>query len=373
MIDKQQIIEQATAIGFRQIGFTSAEPFESQRGILADRREFYAWAPGFGIDLFEGVDPAAILPGARSIIVLVEPYYGQAFPASMLGKFGRCYQDDDRVTKGGLSSRVADFRRFLKQNGIKAVVPFNIPQRLSAARAGLGTFGKNNFFYSNKLARCSSWVLPLPIVVDQQFEPDPPSVEVGCPEWCKNACIAACPTRALHAPRKIDPRLCISYQTYLSEEIQPPALREQMGVWVYGCDRCQEVCPRNQPWMSQQLAVNEKVAAKAEHFELSRLLHMNREYFESFVWPHMFYTAPQDIWRWHMNVARAMGNSLDTAYVLDLERALGENPDPRVKRMCAWSLGRIGGSRAEAALNRLRREAPGELQREASEALQRMR
>ena len=37
-------------------------------------------------------------------------------------------------------------------------------------------------------------------------------------------------------------------------------LREPMGLWVYGCDRCQNVCPRNAPWLARELPVNQKVA-----------------------------------------------------------------------------------------------------------------
>jgi epoxyqueuosine reductase len=245
-----------------------------------------------------------------------------------------------------------------------------MPHRLSATRAGLGTFGKNNFFYSNKLARKSSWVVPVPIIVDQEFPPDEPTIEVGCPDWCKNACIAACPTRALKAPRKIDPRKCISFLTYYSEELPAAELREQMGTWVYGCDRCQDVCPRNQPWLAQELPVNQKVAAKAEHFSLPNLLHMDKEFFESKIWPHMFYTPSDQMWRWQMNAARSMGNSFDRAYVPDLIRAFGENGDERVRGMCVWALGRLGGNEARAALEGFLDQSDGRIREETERALE---
>ena len=110
-------------------------------------------------------------------------------------------------------------------------------------------------------------------------------MEVGCPDWCRNACIAACPTRALEGNSRIDPRKCISYLSYFGEGITPLELREPMGMFVYGCDRCQNVCPRNQPWLAQELPINEKVVAKGKYFELSRLLHMDRQYFETYIWP----------------------------------------------------------------------------------------
>jgi epoxyqueuosine reductase len=369
-LSKEQVIERAHECGLMDIGFATAEAFSSQDEILASRKEWYDWTRGAGIPLFEGTDPKTFLPGAKSIIVVVEPYFREAFPPSMVGKFGRVYQDDDRMVRDGFTSRLAAFLQVLNENGIKTAVPFHMPHRLSAARAGLGNFGKNNFFYSNKLARKSSWVVPVPIVVDQEFPPDPPTIEVGCPEWCRNACIAACPTRALSAPRKIDPRKCISFLTYFCEDVPPLEMREQMGTWVYGCDRCQDVCPRNQPWLAQELPVNEKVAAKAQHFSLPRLLHMDKEFFESKIWPHMFYTSPDQIWRWHMNAARSMGNSLDARYVPDLIRAFRENGDERVKEMCAWALGRLGGDEARRALEGFLGESEGRVRDELERALE---
>ena len=99
--------------------------------------------------------------------------------------------------------------------------------------------------------------------------------------------------------------------------------------------------------------MNEKAVAKEDYFELSRLLHMDREYFETKIWPHMFYISYQDIWRWKMNVARVMGNSRDEKYIADLARAFADNPDERVRGMTVWAIGNIGGSKALTALKGL--------------------
>ncbi len=316
----------------------------------------------------KGLDPKNILPDAKSIIVLIEGYFKEAFPPSMVGIFGRCYQNDDRITKGESYNRIKAFRNFLRDNGINSEVPFNIPHRLTAARAGLGTFGKNNFFYSRKIARQSSWVLPIPIVVNYEFTPDKPTIEVGCPDWCKHTCIASCPTGALSSIRKIDPRKCISYLTYFGQGPTLKKFREQMGMWVYGCDRCQEVCPRNRAWLAQELPLNKVVAAKAKDFELSRLLHMDKRFYRTRIWPHMFYT--NDLWRWKMNVARAMGNSLDPKYVPDLIQAFEENKDKRVNGMIAWALGRIGGTKAEKSLKNFLNSSEGSVKEEILQALE---
>jgi epoxyqueuosine reductase len=353
MIAKSDIIKAAYENGFEDVGFTTADPFQDHKQLLLDRCEEYAWAEAVGLELLNGTDPATILQNAKTIIVLMEVYFRKSYPRSIEGNFGRCYLDDDRVTRDGLSRRIKAFRSFLSDNGIDSKVPFNLPHRVAAARAGMGTFGKNCLFYSNKVARGGSWTLPIAVVVDEAFEPDAPTVETGCPDWCRNTCIAACPTRALKGNGRIDPRQCISYLTYFGEGITPLELREPMGMFVYGCDRCQNVCPRNQPWLAQELPMNEKVAAKEEYFELSRLLHMDREYFETKIWPHMFYMAYGDIWRWKMNVARVMGNSRDEKYIADLVRAYRDNPDERVRGMAVWAIANIGGREALTVLKGL--------------------
>jgi epoxyqueuosine reductase len=359
MLSKEEIIKKAYECGFEDAGFTTAEPFDSQRALLEERLEEYGWAIQSGLDLIAGTDPKTVLPGAKSIIVLVEAYFREAFPPSLERHFGRCYLDDDRMIGNRLGKRVKAFRSFLRDNGVDSKVPFHLPHRLAAARAGLGTFGKNCLFYSRKVAAGGSWVLPIAVVVDQVFAPDEPTLEIGCPDWCRNACLAACPTGALKGPRKLDPRRCISYLTYFGGEMTPRELRAPMGLCVYGCDRCQNVCPRNAPWLARELKVNEKAAGIAGDFRLEKLLRMDKAWFTEKVWPHMFYMSDADLWRWKMNVARVMGNTRDEAYIPHLTEAFGREGDERVKVMIAWALGRIGGEAAKQALAAFLPESAG--------------
>ncbi|MBU3914269.1 HEAT repeat domain-containing protein [bacterium] len=369
MVSKEEIRNKAMELGFADIGFTTAEPFTSQKEILDSRKEEYQLIQKV-MDLTKGTDPRNGFPEAKSMIVLLESYFSESFPSVMEAHFGRCYQDDDRVTKDRLAPRIKAFRGFLRDQGIESKVPWNVPHRLSAARAGVANFGKNNFLYANRCNAGSSWILPIAITVDAEFEADEPTVTVGCPDWCKNTCISSCPTRALKTPQKLDPRLCISYLTYYATEITPMNLREPMGTWVFGCDRCQDVCPRNTPLKSLKLPPNQRVAAKAGDFELPKLLHMDKEYFESRIWPHMFYVTTDNMWLWKMNTARAMGNSLNPEYIPDLIQAFDENEDDRVKGMIVWSLGRIGGEESRQALERFSKTSENPVKDEIQMALQ---
>ena len=104
MLTRNDIIEKALELGFEDVGFTTAEPFGAQLEYLRDHQEEYGWTEKVGLGLMTGTDPKAVMPSAQSIIVLMEDYFREAFPSALEGHFGRCYLDDDRVTKDGLAA-----------------------------------------------------------------------------------------------------------------------------------------------------------------------------------------------------------------------------------------------------------------------------
>ncbi|MBU2053595.1 MAG: hypothetical protein KJ936_08885 [Proteobacteria bacterium] len=63
-----------------------AVPFDSQRAYLEERREEYGWAIRSGLDMIAGTDPQTILPGAKSIVVVIEPYFREAFLSDSAGR-----------------------------------------------------------------------------------------------------------------------------------------------------------------------------------------------------------------------------------------------------------------------------------------------
>ncbi len=373
MLTKQEIIEKSIDLGFGDIGFTNAEPLLSQKEILKDRIQDYDWVIKANTDLSKGFNPKEILPGAKSIIVLIEPYFRETFPPVLEKYFGRCYLDDDRILRKRSVRRIINFLKYLSSNGIKCDTANNMCDKLPAAKAGLGTFGRNSLFFAKNVQLGSSFIFPITIVVDQEFEPDDPSIKIGCPDWCKSACISACPTGALKRKERnyINPKICASYLTYIPDEITPLEYREPMGLYIYGCDRCQDVCPRNRPWLakSASLPINEKVQSMIEDFDLVKLLHMDKRYYRKKIWIHMFYTAPNDLWRWKMNVARVMGNSLEVKYIPELVIAFKENKDERVKGMISWALGKLGGPEAISFLEELLNENDGLVEKEIKLAL----
>jgi epoxyqueuosine reductase len=288
----------------------------------------------------------------------------------LIGKIGRCYQVDERKEKGAEHKRLTDYFSFLKKEGIRVWFEEELPARMSAARAGIVTYGKNCFVYARNSMLGASWLESIPLILDVEIDPDEPSVELGCPSWCRNACIAACPTGALYEPKKMNPLLCIAFNSYYGEGITPHSLREPMGTWVYGCDRCQEVCPRNQPWMHQELPENPPLRDRASDFDLTTLLTMDQDHYVNKVWPMAFYISRKKVAKWQMNAARALGNLGDRRHVPLLIKTLKESPHDLVRGMCAWALGRLGGGSAGEALESRRRREEGVVGEEIEKALE---
>jgi epoxyqueuosine reductase len=348
---KDAIREKALELGFEDAGFTGVEPFDLYiREIECRPPEMYGWVQTEQFSILRGASPENKHNWARSLVVLIRNYHRRAFPPQMAGVIGRCYQVDERKEPGTEHQRVVDFIKFLKDNDLRVWFDNELPARMSAARAGIVTYGKNCFAYARNGMRGASWLESIPLLLDANLEPDKPSIELGCPKWCKNACIAACPTGALYAPKKMNPLRCIAFNSYYTHGITPLDLREPMGTWVYGCDRCQEVCPRNQPWLNQMLPENGPLIRRVSDFALTALLTMDDKHYVNKVWPLAFYISRKNVAKWQMNAARALGNQGDPENLPLLVQSLDNSPYEIVRGMCAWSLGRLGGTRAKAAL-----------------------
>lgn len=199
------------------------------------------------------LQPGLVLPGARSVIILGVNYATGALRQSgpTWARYA-LYEDYHDTMKPALAEagRVleelygvgADDYRYYVDTG-------PVLERGWAAKAGLGFAGKNAMLISRTHG---NWLFLAAILTRVELTPDQPLrpqktdfADPGLLCGKCTRCLDACPTQAFAAPGVVDARRCISYQTIENKGIIPRELRPGIGLHIYGCDVCLEVCPWN--------------------------------------------------------------------------------------------------------------------------------
>lgn len=189
--------------------------------------------------------PAAYLEGSRSIVVVAK-HHGWPGPRDSVNPLeGRiCGLDGSGFYWGITKETMNPVTDLLIKKGFKArstgyLTSNEPPLKPLAVRAGLSWYGKNSVTlterYGSRLALGA-------VLTDAELLMDRPNNGEICGR-CE-ACVRACPTRALNTPFKLDRSRCIAY---ISEQdgIVPLEFRSAFRDWVVGCDSCSEVCPKN--------------------------------------------------------------------------------------------------------------------------------
>jgi len=373
----EEIKHYALALGYSRVGITTAEPFPIYAQALKERTEDYDWAVESGLRLERGVDPQDRLPGARSIIVAVYDYVREHFPEELVGKIGRLYQSRSYIepptSLGG--ARVKLMRQFLEGKGMQVgrwfLISSGVPDRLAAVRAGVGEIGRNTFVCAPGIG---TFVIIHTFIVDAELEYDEPTPGMHCPPACR-LCIDACPTGAIVADFRLNPRRCLTFNHVVNvhgfRNTSPyidPELRPKMASWIHGCDVCQEACPRNQAKLKAVLPANTFLEMTAQHFSLTGLLKMERDFETKAVAP-LLHTYMQERKYFQRNAAVALGNSDNPEMVPNLAHAM-EDPEELVRAHAAWALGQLGGAQARRTLEvSMTRETGAQASREIRAAL----
>ncbi len=348
----QRIKNVGYELGFSHVGVCNVDVFQEQYEALTQRKGMYQ----FFIDrryMLQACDPKNIMKEAKAIIGLIFDFSLYDYPKNLIEHVGRVYLARGYTPLKDTQSwlRIQRFKDFLTENNIHFVEQkMYWPERSVAARAGIATFGHNNFVYAHG---GSSFVQLYSFIVDVPLEFDSPTLEVRCPPNCRK-CIDGCPTKALYAPGKLNPQLCIAYNNYMTQDNMHPLvsnkipyeLRPLIGQKIYGCDVCQEVCPRNQGALKQARIKDPFIEQIASKFSLDRILLMDDRYYQDIINPIMFnyIRDPKYIKR---NAAIAMGNSKNHAFIPSLIQAL-QDVEPIVREYAAWALWQLDPIQAKS-------------------------
>ena len=228
----------AADVGLDVIGAAPAAPYveterhireRRARGLFADMR-FTMARPEISCH------PERLIPNARTVVSAALAYYGDE-PDRPPGH-GRLPRYTWYDAYAQLRHKLDELGRRLGGDYRVLVDENQHVDREAAARSGVGFYGKNTMLITR---RFGSWVVLGALVTDRELAPTAP---LGLDCGSCTLCIEACPTGALDEPGTLDATKCLSYWTQSARE--PPAeYREALGVQVYGCDICQDVCPWN--------------------------------------------------------------------------------------------------------------------------------
>jgi epoxyqueuosine reductase len=192
------------------------------------------------------LNPELILPGARSMISLGllyntdKPYSTESPGQPWVSRYawGRDYHEV-------MGAMLKDFEAALREafgssfESKSYVDTGPISEKAWAAAAGLGWVGKNTNLINKEKG---SWFFLGEILINLDLKPDQP-VEDLCGNC--NKCLQACPTQAFTAPYELDARRCLSYLSIEKRGEIAEEFEKAMGLNLYGCDICQDVCPWN--------------------------------------------------------------------------------------------------------------------------------
>jgi len=330
VLPKSELAALAKDAGFDLVGFARAESIPPE--VLLDWLDagYHADLDWMRERLEERLDVTRLLPRARTVIALACNYWhgDEKGPIARYAR-GRDYHATMRDRLRGLRRGVR--ARFPTVKDYAEVDAGAVMEKVWATRAGLGVVGKNSCFIT---PRYGSWVVLAVMVLDAEVDAyDAPATDDVCGE-CR-LCLDACPTDAFPAPRTVDARACLSYQTIENEGAMPPALREAMGHLVFGCDLCQDVCPHNAtPVKAQARFVPREVAT----VPVRRLAAMTRDEYQQWVPGTALARAGYDGLR--RNAAYALGAVRDGGAREVLLRLASDHSDV-VREAARWALERL--------------------------------
>jgi epoxyqueuosine reductase len=190
------------------------------------------------------VDPARLVPGARSVITLLmnySPAVAQVEEAPRIARyaFGEDYHLVIREKLTGMLDEVRTGIGEVHGRGFVDSAP--VLERSWGQKTGLGWIGKNGNLINKQ---SGSYFFIATLITDLELCYDDPFAGDFCGTCTR--CIDNCPTEAILPDKVVDGSKCISYFTIeLKDALIPGSMKEKFGNWMFGCDVCQEVCPWN--------------------------------------------------------------------------------------------------------------------------------
>ena len=290
----REIVRRCTDLGFAAAGICRAQPTDYERELL----DWLAAGKHGEMEYLRRnvqlrIDPCAMVPGAKSIIVVADRYDsetskrqnvetskldgGTVNGAAPIGKIARYARGDDYhdIMRKRLAKLCRELKLQYPEHVFRACVDTApVLEREHAQRAGIGAVGKNTLLIQRGVGSyllLGEIITTLDLVASQPADRDPCST-------CTR-CIDVCPTQAI-TPWSVDATRCISYLTIEHRGLIDEQFHEAVGDWIFGCDICQDVCPHNQPTersLSRMMTVHPAYAPRRDALNLLEVLNWTEQ------------------------------------------------------------------------------------------------
>ena len=346
---KQEIIDYAKKIGIDKIGFASADVFGELRERLRRQQESNFQSGFEKGSLEERTEPQRLLPEAQSIISIAIAYPSRMKDAprstkeERRGLFARASWGIDYhvVLRDRLEKLAAFIQEKVPEVSNKVMVDTGeLSDRAVAERAGIGFSGKNTSIITPEFG---SFVYLGEMITNIPFVPDDP-IEDSCGDCTK--CMDACPTGALVEGGRLNAQRCIAFLTQ-TKDFLPDEFRTKLGNRLYGCDTCQQVCPRNKGIDSHIHPEFEPEHDLAKPKLEPMLRISNRSFKEKFGHMSGSWRGKKPLQR---NALIALGHYKDKTAIPEMISVMKEDPRPVIRGTAAWALGKIGTVEAFRAI-----------------------
>jgi epoxyqueuosine reductase len=332
----------AAELGFQQLGIAGVELTEDERYLEAWLASGHHGAMHYmARHGTKRSRPQELLPGTLRVLCARMNYWPEKQPApqqvlsdpdaAYISRYavGRDYHKVLRQRLKKLARRVQEHTAHFGYRVFVDSAP--VLEKALARNAGLGWIGKHTNLINRE---DGSWFFLGEIYTDVPLPLDRPR---GAHCGRCQACLDACPTRAIIGPYRLDARRCISYLTIELRSSIPVALRPLIGNRIFGCDDCQLVCPWNHnatPTLEADFAPRNDVDRK----HLVELFQWSEQDF-------CRHTEGSPIRRigyvcWLRNIAVALGNASTSRAVIEALKSRVDHPSALVREHVGWALAR---------------------------------
>lgn len=232
----------ALEAGFVQSGIAQAHPLKESELLFREALDEgrHAELHFLERDIESRFDPEHLLPGCRSVLVVLYNYIIEEQPAGDKYLTARYtwIEDYHVLVKRQLQQVVDRVTQHFPGVHCRITVDSScISEKSWAAEAGVGCYGKNGLIHNEN----GSFFVIGTVLMDCAVEKYDSFRNSDC-GTCR-LCIDNCPAKALERPYCVDARKCFAYHTV--ENKMPDDKLLEKAPLLYGCDVCQEVCPKN--------------------------------------------------------------------------------------------------------------------------------